>query len=357
MKRKLTIALILILFCVGTVWGAKKLTDLTEDTSPTSDDLVMTVNDPGGTAANRKVTISNLFGSSLYSRIGQGLTAQTFTASDASPDVTNGGTEVVQLWRTADTTTITDFDDGSGHGDLSAGDSFILIFDYSTVIDCSNNANIYGHGNNDFTGTVDKDMAIVTWEGSIWLFKPFETKSTNFTTLAIPNAESTDATLTAIGQTHLRGDEDRVSYHAGAGGEIAGEVTKSLLDMAVVTFDPSYMYDQESTNRTVPIMTVNAKLYPNGIIIDYIAISYNKDPTTELDADLRRADAQIGLASAADIDEIDTTSGVFTEDTDANLNAGAAVAAGQFVYIGFDADPADANVICTFTMIFHAEED
>lgn len=37
-----------------------KITALTADTSPTSDDLVVTVNDPGGTPANRKVTAGNL---------------------------------------------------------------------------------------------------------------------------------------------------------------------------------------------------------------------------------------------------------------------------------------------------------
>lgn len=37
-----------------------KITGLTADASPSSDDLVVTVNDPGGTPANRKVTIANL---------------------------------------------------------------------------------------------------------------------------------------------------------------------------------------------------------------------------------------------------------------------------------------------------------
>lgn len=37
-----------------------KITALTADTSPTSDDLVVTVNDPGGTPANKKVTAANL---------------------------------------------------------------------------------------------------------------------------------------------------------------------------------------------------------------------------------------------------------------------------------------------------------
>lgn len=36
-----------------------KLSALTADASPTSDDLIYTVNDPGGTPASRKVTIAN----------------------------------------------------------------------------------------------------------------------------------------------------------------------------------------------------------------------------------------------------------------------------------------------------------
>ena len=38
-----------------------KITQLTEDTAPSSDDLILTVNSPGGTPSNRKVTIANLF--------------------------------------------------------------------------------------------------------------------------------------------------------------------------------------------------------------------------------------------------------------------------------------------------------
>src|SRR3972149_4599981 len=37
-----------------------KISGLTADASPSTDDLVVTVNDPGGTPANRKVTIANL---------------------------------------------------------------------------------------------------------------------------------------------------------------------------------------------------------------------------------------------------------------------------------------------------------
>lgn len=36
-----------------------KITDLSADTAPSTDDLVTTVNDPGGTPGNRKVTVAN----------------------------------------------------------------------------------------------------------------------------------------------------------------------------------------------------------------------------------------------------------------------------------------------------------
>lgn len=38
----------------------QKITDLTTDSSPTDDDLLVTVNDPAGTPANRKVTVADL---------------------------------------------------------------------------------------------------------------------------------------------------------------------------------------------------------------------------------------------------------------------------------------------------------
>ena len=38
----------------------KRITELTEDTSPTLDDLIVTVTDPGGTPVTKKVTLANL---------------------------------------------------------------------------------------------------------------------------------------------------------------------------------------------------------------------------------------------------------------------------------------------------------
>jgi hypothetical protein len=52
--------LLIFLIVGGTAYGADtKVTGLTADTAPTSDDLVMTVDDPGGTPVNKKATLAN----------------------------------------------------------------------------------------------------------------------------------------------------------------------------------------------------------------------------------------------------------------------------------------------------------
>ena len=45
----------------GFAFAGQKVTEMTEDTSPTVDDLIMTVNDPVGTPASRKMAIQELF--------------------------------------------------------------------------------------------------------------------------------------------------------------------------------------------------------------------------------------------------------------------------------------------------------
>ena len=56
-KRAVLITLICL---IPFLCHAVKMTDFTEDTSPTSDDLIWTTNAPAGTAADRKVTLGNL---------------------------------------------------------------------------------------------------------------------------------------------------------------------------------------------------------------------------------------------------------------------------------------------------------
>jgi len=176
------------------------------------------------------------------------------------------------------------------------------------------------------------------------------------TSLEIVNDESADATLSALGQVHIRGDEDRISYHAGAGGEVAGEVTMSMLQSISVSWDPGSWYDSDPN---VYLFKVNAKKFPNGIIIDYWSLNCNvDDPNVEMNCDLRyAANLDWVIDDGNDIDELDTTTGSSSEDTDSNINGGSAVPASTALYIGFDGDPEGDATQVIFEMMFHAEED
>jgi len=60
--RKVYFVIIGLFIFVSFSYGAEiKVTALPEDTAPTGDDLVMTVDSPGTTPANKKVTVNNLF--------------------------------------------------------------------------------------------------------------------------------------------------------------------------------------------------------------------------------------------------------------------------------------------------------
>ena len=63
------------------------------------------------------------------------------------------------------------------------------------------------------------------------------------------------------------------------------------------------------------------------------------------------------MANAAVIDVLDTTNGVASEDTNANINSGAAVPNGKVVYLAFDSDPEGTCVQMVFDMWFYNEED
>jgi hypothetical protein len=51
------------------------------------------------------------------------------------------------------------------------------------------------------------------------------------------------------------------------------------------------------------------------------------------------ADAWIGLASGTTIDVLDTTNGVSSEDTNANIYSGNVIPNGKVVYFELNADP------------------
>ena len=174
------------------------------------------------------------------------------------------------------------------------------------------------------------------------------------TSLEIPNDESADATLTALGQVHIRGDEDRYSMHFGAGGEIAGEATMSGLHKISCSFDPGSWYDSSPYVNLGPIL---AKQYPNGIIIDYWEVTCHLDPDVEMTMNLCYSVNSFDLADPNIIDVMDTTNGLSSEDTDASINGGAAIPAGVYLYLMLGADLEGTCVLLIPTILYHGEED
>ncbi len=97
-------------------------------------------------------------------------------------------------------------------------------------------------------------------------------------------------------------------------------------------FNPKAVCD--GTIDRLFLMTVGPD-FLNGLKITRWNCSFDADPTTEADLDFKRADAFIGVANAAVVDVLDTTSGASSETTEANINGNAAVANGKVLYLEF----------------------
>jgi len=177
----------------------------------------------------------------------------------------------------------------------------------------------------------------------------------NAATMEIPNSAA-DVALADAGNLHFNTTDEQLSFHSAADGEISGEASISLLRHISMSFDPSGWYDQESVNRTVPVMYVGDDA-PEGITITEWKMFYvGGNPTTELDADLvcdTTPDFGVG-AGATVMDVLDTTAGASTADTGFDS---ATCANGSYMYVHFGADPTDANVIVQFDLWFYNEED
>lgn len=164
-------------------------------------------------------------------------------------------------------------------------------------------------------------------------------------TSACPDPTANNTTLCAVGGELARRD---------TGGTAA--LMPAIQHMSV-TIAPGPHYDIDTQ---VFLFTVGSGLtagrddMPNGIIIDSWKISCNVNPTTDLDLDLKRADAWIGLGTATVMDVLDTTNGFESETTAANINAGATVANGQVIYLEFGTDPAATTCVqMVFEMWFY----
>lgn len=181
----------------------------------------------------------------------------------------------------------------------------------------------------------------------------FGTTPTFTTSIILPNGTA-DATLSTAGAFHFNTTDEQLNFHSAADGEISGEVSLPLIQTFSITFDPDAVCD--GAVDALYLFQVGDD-YPEGITIDEWKISFTQDPATELDADLSRCSAIIGQTGEADIDALDTVNGVASEDTDANINGGAVIANGQYIYIEFVTPYTATGEQIMFQMWYHGEED
>jgi len=173
--------------------------------------------------------------------------------------------------------------------------------------------------------------------------------------LEVPNSASEELTLTTLGQIGVDDTDDAIGFHAGANGEIAGEVQISAIQHFAISFDPASVC-AGAIDRLF-LFTVKDDA-PHGIIIDEWTLSFEADPTTELvKTNLKYADAFIGIPNSVSVDGLDTTAGYSAEDTDANINSGNAIPNGKVLYIDFETAYTEAGHQVIFEMWYHAEED
>ncbi|MEN6473663.1 MAG: hypothetical protein ABFD81_06595, partial [Syntrophaceae bacterium] len=101
--------------------------------------------------------------------------------------------------------------------------------------------------------------------------------------LEIPNGDA-DASLATAGKIHLNTTDEQLSVHSADDGEISGEVSLSLIQHKTWSFDPKAVCDG-AVDRLF-LMTIGDDA-PEGIIIDEWKVSFEADPTTEADLDLK----------------------------------------------------------------------
>jgi hypothetical protein len=175
------------------------------------------------------------------------------------------------------------------------------------------------------------------------------------TSLKIPNWATT-GTLDAAGKIAISQNNMAISsYINDAEAEIAGEASISFMQHFSICFDPKSVYDQ-TTTHILFLMTIG-KEAPNGILIHKASLSFQADPTTEFDGDLYHADAFIGLANEHSMLALNTTAGAFSQDTDANIHAGAKIDTAKVLYIKIHAEPLDTANLCIFEFWYTIEED
>ena len=143
-------------------------------------------------------------------------------------------------------------------------------------------------------------------------------------------------------------DSDLASVSANHDSVPSAKAVKNKIQYKSWSFDPKAVCD-----GAVDRLFLMSAHGGQGIIITQWKISFEADPTTEVDLDLKRADAWIGVANAAVMDTLDTTNGAASESTASNINGGNAVAEGKVIYLEFGTAYTEANHQIIFEMWFY----
>jgi hypothetical protein len=162
-----TLAVLVILTVALAAWAGD--TGLGTDPYSSGDELpastINTFNNQINDNAADILVLEGYFSGGLgdfFSQYSGADTAADFRTAVGLTIITNGGASIERLWQVhqSSTPTITDFDDGDDHSEFSDGDYFVLIVNYGARIDFSNNSNIEGNANTDFTGSASQIVVL-----------------------------------------------------------------------------------------------------------------------------------------------------------------------------------------------------
>lgn len=231
----------------------------------------------------------------------------------------------------------------SAYGKVTMFGGVELVFG-STIHQPSDNSVVFTENSDSFTmyyGGTDCDF--------IWSDGALNLRNAEDGTDAIVEIEGKDAGEKGILRVLSDGDDKYIElYHDDTDAIISSSsgsinLASQTLNMPKRTknddrfytfnlFNPNSLYDTDTQVCFEPNL-------PAAITITEVTVTCDADPATELDIDLKWANAFIGLASATLIEPIDTTNG--TTDIDSNFDD-ATVAAGKCLYVEFGADPISA---------------
>lgn len=170
---------------------------------------------------------------------------------------------------------------------------------------------------------------------------------TTAATLTFPSSKRTGAADSAITSLPLTLGNWMFLWRYIAGEWLLTDSVNNTRLKYTWSFNPKAVCD--GTIDRLFLMTVGDDA-PNGFVVTAWKLSFDADPTTEIDLDLKRADAYIGVANAAVMDVLDTTAGVSSESTVANINSGAAVANGKVMYLEFGTAYTTDSLQCVFEL-------